>query len=401
MSYNYFQQTLVPSTTAWSIGTINNPFKDIWLSFGSLNLSNKTTGVTGIAIDNRNGFLTLGAGSAGLQLQDQFFNTNFQITSAAQFTMYTPTALSGQYGAFNIVGSANRAIQPITSNGVMMHITGNDGLNNRVVFDSYGTATFPQLIGRSARGSALTPTYTLSGDTLFRITANGYNALSGFILPNGSVFSPTTIEAVATESFSGSSVGTEWRVYNATKGDTTDTKRLDAVFNNTGITVPVSGAGITFGDGTFQNTAFTQAIATSIFAASGTWTPVLSCATGNTSSLGYQYRYGNYTKAGQNVYATFSILLSTLDGAAGNVVMSNLPFAPVNGNGVWGDLRVASFSGMSDSKLATLNGFNENSSSVFELYYTDNNGGGTTNHLTVAQLGATTMIRGGMNYIAY
>jgi len=59
MSYNYFQETLVPSTSAWSIGTVSRPFKDIWLGYGSLNLANFNTGASGIALDNTNNILTV------------------------------------------------------------------------------------------------------------------------------------------------------------------------------------------------------------------------------------------------------------------------------------------------------------------------------------------------------
>jgi hypothetical protein len=390
MSYNYFQQTLVPSTSAWSIGTVNNPFKDIWLSFGSLNLSNKTTGVTGIAVNNNNNYLTLGAGAAGIQIQDPSYNTNFQITSASQFTMYTPTAVAGQYGAFNILGSSSRITQPVTSNGVMMHVTGNDGVNNRIVFDSYGAGAFTQLIGRAARGTALTPTNSLSGDTILRITANGYNQLSGFVIPNGSLFAPTTIEAIATESFSGSSVGTEWRIYNATKGDTSATKTLDLVINEKGITVPVASAGITFGDNSFQNTAFN--------AVSGTWTPQLSAATPGTG-FGYTAATtGNYYKTGKTVYATFAVALSSKDSTSGNVYLTNLPFPINNGAGVWGDLRVYRFVNL-NNKATIVTGGNEGSAAAFTLYYTDNTGGGSTVNLTVADLTSTSQLYGAISYI--
>ena len=397
MSYNYFQETLVPSTSAWSIGTVSRPFKDIWLGYGSLNLANFNTGASGIALDNTNNILTVAQGSAGFQIIDPYGNTIFQTTSAGQTTLYTSQASAGTLGAFAVVGSGNRTTQVVTNPGVMFHVTGNDNLNNRIIYDAFGSSgsvnVFPQLIGRCARGSATTPTNVLSGDVLFRITANGYNALSGFTNPSGGTSSPSTIECVATEPFSGSSVGTEWHIYNATKGDTSDTKTLDLIVNDKGITVPVASAGITFGDGSFQNTAFN--------AVSGTWVPQLSAATNGT---GFKYNMssttGNYYKTGRSVFATFSIVVSSTDTASGQVYLTNLPFPVVNGSGVWGTLNVYRYGNMSTS-VSQIEGGNEGNAQEFTLYYQDTGfSAGGVNGLTVAQFTSTSFLYGSMTYIS-
>ena len=99
MSYNYFQQTIVPSTTAWSIGTVQRPFKDIWLGFGSVNLANATAGLTGVALDNTSNIFTLAKGSAGLQILDLNNNTVFYANSAGNVTTYTAAASANSIGA--------------------------------------------------------------------------------------------------------------------------------------------------------------------------------------------------------------------------------------------------------------------------------------------------------------
>jgi len=397
MSYNYFQETLVPSTSAWSIGTVQRPFKDIWLGYGSLNLANYTTGASGIALDNTNNILTLAKGSDGFQILNTAGNTIFYASSAGNISSYVGLASAGGGGSFLIVGTANRQYQPVLNPGVMMQVVGADNYNNRIIYDSFGVNgsnnTFPQIIGRAARGSAYTPTYTLSGDVIFRITANGYNALSGFTQSNGSAVSPSFIEAVATESFSGTSVGTEWRFYNATRGDVTGASTLDLVIDNTGVRVPVASAGITFGDGSFQNTAFN--------AVSGTWIPQLSAATNGT---GFKYTMsgttGNYYKTGRSVFATFSITVSSTDTASGQVYLTNLPFPVVNGNGVWGTLSVYRYGNMS-APVSQIEGGNEGNAQDFTLYYQDTGAGaGSVNNLTVAQFTSTSFLYGSMTYIS-
>jgi hypothetical protein len=398
MSYNYFQETLVPSTSAWSIGTINRPFKDIWLSYGSVYFSSvNSPGTSSVALDNSNNILTLAQGSAGYQVLNPAGNSIFYVSSAGNIANYVGLASAGGGGSFLIVGSNSRQYQAVTNPGVMMHVTGADNYNNRIIYDAYGssgsTNVFPQIIGRSARGSAYTPTNVLSGDILFRITANGYNALSGFTNPTGTTISPTTIEAVATESFSGSSVGTEWRFYNSTLGDTSDAKILNLVVNSKGVTVPVASAGITFGDGSFQNTAFN--------AVSGTWVPQLSAATNGT---GFKYNMssttGNYYKTGHTVFATFSIVVSSTDTASGQVYLTNLPFPVVNGSGVWGTLSVYRYGNMSTA-VSQIQGGNEGTAQDFTLYYQDTGfSAGGVNGLTVAQFTSTSFLYGSMTYIS-
>ena len=398
MSYNYFQETLVPSTSAWSIGTVQRPFRDIWLGYGSLNLANYTTGASGIALDNTNNILTLAQGSNGFQILNTAGNTIFYASSAGNISSYAGLASAGGGGSFLVVGTASRQYQPVLNPGVMMQVVGADNYNNRIIYDSFGVNgsnnTFPQIIGRTARGSAYTPTNTLSGDVIFRITANGYNALSGFTQPTGSAVSPTFFEAIATESFSGTSVGTEWRFYNATRGDTTGASTLDLVIDNTGVRVPVASAGITFGDGSFQNTAFYQI--------SGTWVPQISAAGYALSAVGYSggTPVGAYIKTGRYVYCTFNISVSAFTGVSNsaNLYLVNLPFAVENGPLLmpFGDLSVYRYAGLTGGGQG-ITGGNEGTSQGFTLY---NISPGSTVNLTPNIFSTPASMVGSLRYIS-
>jgi hypothetical protein len=86
MSYNYYRDTLVPSSSAWSVGTISHPFKDIWLSYGSVNLANQVSGVTGVALSNTTGNIQISRGGLNV-ISPTTGNTIFLVASGGQVTL--------------------------------------------------------------------------------------------------------------------------------------------------------------------------------------------------------------------------------------------------------------------------------------------------------------------------
>jgi len=382
--------SIVPLLTSFSLGNIANPYKDLWLQPGTVYFANISPGVSALALGNRNNYLLLGAGAAGMQVLNPALSTVYQISSGGITTSYIENVSANTVGGFAIIGSSDRSYQNVTSPGVMMHITGNDNINNRIVFDSFGSNAFTQIIGRSARGSAKTPSATLSGDTLLRITAQGYNSLSGWVQPSGSLFSPTTIEAVAIENFA-NGVGTQWNFYNAVSGDITADKKLNASINSTGIVLPISGSGVTFGDNSRQITAFN--------ASSGSWTPILTAAVNGTGILYTNGNKGSYFKNGKRVYATFSIILSSLDASSGNIYLTGLPVPAANITGVLGDLRVTRYLNM-NTKCNLITGELDGPTQNFTLYYIDNSGGTGTPNMQVSDLNATSQIHGCLDYVS-
>jgi hypothetical protein len=61
----------------------------------------------------------------------------------------------------------------------MLHLQSSDTKGLDVVLDSYGAATTNLVIGRSANGTAASPTATATDDMLLAITGRGYQATSG------------------------------------------------------------------------------------------------------------------------------------------------------------------------------------------------------------------------------
>ena len=124
-----------------------------------------------------------------------------------------------------IIGSIGGAQVAPASDGYMVHVTGKDGIANKIIFDSFGTGAYPLVAGRSARGSANTPLATQNNDVLMRVSSGGWGT-TGFA-PLGS----GRIDFVATENYTDSARGSKIVFYNVVNG--TNTISEIATFNAT------------------------------------------------------------------------------------------------------------------------------------------------------------------------
>jgi hypothetical protein len=141
-----------------------------------------------------------------------------------------------------------------------------------------------------------------------------------------------------------------------------------------------------------------QATGTLVGQLTGTWLPSLS-ATTNGTTLGHTVKLGNYIKTGQQVIANFSVALSSLGTASGNVYLDGLPFPVATGTGVYGSLKCFRYANL-DSKVVDVTGGSENSPGAFTIYHTKNNAAGVTENLTVTELTTTSQLYGTITYIS-
>lgn len=137
-----------------------------------------------------------------------------------------------------IIGSIGGSQVTPATDGYMLHVTGKENQATRVVFDSFGTGTYPLLAGRSARGSANTPLATQNNDVLLRVSSGGWGTTGFSPLGSG------RIDFVATENHSDSARGSKIVFYNVAQG--TNTINQIASFNAdeayfTGTVVPSRG----------------------------------------------------------------------------------------------------------------------------------------------------------------
>jgi hypothetical protein len=120
---------------------------------------------------------------------------------------------------------ATTTVQPLSQSGTMIHVTGKANTPARIIYDSFSTdgSAYSLVAGRSARGTAVSPTATQNNDVLMRMAGNGWGT-TGFA-PLG----VARIDIVATENYTDSARGSMIKFYNIRTG--TNTVQEIASFN--------------------------------------------------------------------------------------------------------------------------------------------------------------------------
>lgn len=136
------------------------------------------------------------------------------------------TNYSADQGLLTI--TASETVATPSNDGYTLHVSGKEGISNRVVFDAYGTGSYPLLAGRAARGTSDSPSAVANGDVLMRIAGNGWGD-TGF-----AQFGSSRIDIVATEDHTDSAKGTRIEFWNIPEGSTTYAR--SATFNGNEVT---------------------------------------------------------------------------------------------------------------------------------------------------------------------
>ena len=213
-----------------TLGTLERPFRDIFLQSASINIAPDAIGGRNARISNTDGNVSIQA--AGFQLKSGSF-ISFEISEDARTKIRVPNIPAGDIGAFSIIGNASGAYQPVINPSGMVHVTGNDGQAARVTVDGFGSSIGAIFVGRHARGTAELPTPTLSGDVLARFSGLGYSTSSYFPIVGGV---PTSLEFQATENYSTSGAGSRAAFYTYANGAVNRT--LSAIVDTDGLVLP-------------------------------------------------------------------------------------------------------------------------------------------------------------------
>jgi hypothetical protein len=173
---------------------------------------------TQAAFDKANNALanTFGVATAGdfYMSGDGFVNGTFTLANST---------FGATESAFTIKATAT--VQTPSQAGTMLHITGKPNTPSRIIFDSFSTdgSAYGIVAGRTARGTAASPTATQTGDILMRLAGNGWGS-TGFA-PLG----VARIDIVATENYTDAARGSKIVFYNIVNG--TNTVNQIASFN--------------------------------------------------------------------------------------------------------------------------------------------------------------------------
>ena len=118
-----------------------------------------------------------------------------------------------------ILGTPQTVSYPVTgnstTNGTDLHITGADSSITRITQDAFGTSTYVAFTGRSGRGTAASPSQTLTSDVLGQFTARGYS--NGALQFGNS--SSGRLDIIAAGNFTDSSRPTNLAIYTTSPGN--------------------------------------------------------------------------------------------------------------------------------------------------------------------------------------
>ena len=409
-----------------NIGSATQRFNDIWLGSGNINLIDDTLNIPQ-QIQASNGNLVITGGNGLVFGQFAIYgNTISTINPAANIniglvgsTGYVdierPVAINSTGGgapAFlveqtgvtelrsygNIAsntalllinGSTSGNDQPRNFEGTLIQATAQGNTPARMSADAFGVDgtgqnAYASWAARVARGSVDSPSQTQAGDTMFRFTSQGYSNSGAYI---GSI---VRYNQMALENFATGKAGTRHN-FQATPVGSATIKNIANIDGN-GITfssVAAGGSaniGITFQDGSYQNTAYLpSSVVRSLTAGAGIG---LSASTGNitiqnTGVLGVTGTTNQINVANvgnvltlslpQNLNTTANVILNQLTVndlvILGNV--SNVIPSVVGGKIVYVANTATTYNDINDSGLSTGNIANNYYASI--LYNTSSN----------------------------
>jgi hypothetical protein len=198
----------------------------------------------------------------------------FQVDRNGLTTINVSSNLPNTVAALNVNGANSGNSYPRNFSATLVQLTNLDNEPARLSADAFGANTstgqnaYFAIAGRAARGTVDAPGQTLAGDTLTRVTSQAFNNAGAF---QGSI---VRYNQVATGNVTTTSAGTRHNFQATPTGSVVikNIANIDAVgltltsFANSG----PANTGITFQDGSFQDTAYIPAnTVTSITAATG------------------------------------------------------------------------------------------------------------------------------------
>ena len=415
------------SNNVSNIGSATNRFNDLWLGSGNINLIDDTLNINQ-EINAINGNLVISGGNGLVFGQFAIYGNNITIANGASninigkvgSTGYvnierplTVNSTGGGLPAFqveqegtvsinsygNIV--ANTAVllingttsgndQPRNFEGTLIQATAQDNTPARMSADAFGVDgtgqnAYVSWAARVARGNVTTPSQTQANDTMFRLTSQGWSNSGAYI---GSI---VRYNQVALENFATGKAGTRHN-FAATPVGTATIKNIANIDGN-GITFSnvatggIANVGITFPDGSYQNTAYlSTSVVRSLTAGTGislssnvgnitiTNTGVLGIV-GTVNQISITGNVGNVVTLGtpQDLAPTSNVQFNNLTvnnlSIIGNV--SNVIPATVNGPVVYVANTATTYNDINNSGLSTGNVSNNYYASI--LYQTSSN----------------------------
>jgi hypothetical protein len=239
---------ILPGANTYNLGSSANPWKDVFVSKGSIVIADQDINTDAVLISNTAGYLQLSRGGFKVVANDNNHNI-FELYNTGKLLLKSEIPLIADSAAFEVIGNLLGESLPISQRGVMIHSTGAVNVPNRMFMDAAGVQTtgsesglaaYPAYIGRSSRGTVADPQPIQAGDIITRF--GGFAWAAGLGLSDRS---NAQIDMVASETQSLTNRGTKIEIRTTANG--TATNNVLWTFDNDG--------GLVFPDTTKQYTA--------------------------------------------------------------------------------------------------------------------------------------------------
>jgi len=246
-----FGGNAIPGANTYTLGTVAQPWKDIYVSQGSIVIADTDANVDGVSISNIAKYLVIDRG--GLKITDDsgLFEI-FQLDNTGKLLIKSEIPISLDNAVFEVIGNLQGTSLPIVNRGVMIHSSGAVNIPSRIYIDGVGTqATAPYdsayaaFIGRYARNTVADPQPAQAGDIIVRFGGNAMADGLGF-----NTISNVRIDMTATETQSAEGRGSRIELWTTPIGSVVPQRSLHV--DSAGIDLSEAtdtNAGVTFKDG--------------------------------------------------------------------------------------------------------------------------------------------------------
>ena len=246
-----FGGDILPGAATYNLGSIENPWKDVYVSKGSIVIADQDVNVDGVSLSNTDKYIVIDRG--GLKVTSSIPGREiFQLDNTGKLLIKSEIPLVTDSAALEVIGSLLGESLPIVNKGVMIHSSGAINVPSRVYVDGVGTQTtapydsaYAAFIGRYARNTVADPQPAQAGDIIVRF---GGNAMADGLGLN--TISNVRIDMTATETQSAEGRGSRIELWTTPIGSVVPQRSLHV--DSQGIDLSEAtdtNAGVTFKNG--------------------------------------------------------------------------------------------------------------------------------------------------------
>ena len=217
---------IVPGADTYNLGSLALPWKDVFVSKGSIVIADQDINTDAVYISNTEGYIVLDRGGLKVTANDETHEV-FQLDNTGKLLLKSEIPLVENSAAFELIGNLLGQSLAVNDYGVMIHTSGAINVPNLMLMDAVGVQTtgvdtgkvaYSAFIGRSARGTVASPEAVQSGDIITRFGGHAYATTLGL-----NDISNAQIDLVATQTQTSTARGTKIEIRTTANDTTTPT----------------------------------------------------------------------------------------------------------------------------------------------------------------------------------